>query len=54
VPPFPLALPHVDLFRTGVLSFVVGVVIASAFPAIMSCFVAVIYDLRDSEVIILD
>ncbi len=33
--PFTLLLPHVDLFWTGVLSFVIGVIIASAFPAII-------------------
>lgn len=33
--PFTLALPHVDLFWTGVLSVVIGVIIASAFPAII-------------------
>src|SRR5690606_32768169 len=31
--PFTLALPHVDLFWSGVLSFIIGVIIASAFPA---------------------
>ena len=33
--PFTLALPHVDLFWSGVLSFIIGVIIASAFPAIV-------------------
>jgi FSR family fosmidomycin resistance protein-like MFS transporter len=33
--PFTLALPYVDLFWTGVLSFIIGVVMASAFPAIV-------------------
>lgn len=33
--PFTLALPYVDLFWTGVLSFVIGVIMASAFPAIV-------------------
>lgn len=33
--PFALALPHVDLFWTGVLSAVIGFVLASAFPAIV-------------------
>lgn len=33
--PFTLALPYVDLFWTGVLSFVIGVIMASAFPAII-------------------
>lgn len=35
VAPFTLALPHVDLFWTSVLSIIIGVVIASAFPAII-------------------
>lgn len=33
--PFTLALPHVDLFWTGVLSVIIGVILASAFPAIV-------------------
>jgi FSR family fosmidomycin resistance protein-like MFS transporter len=33
--PFTLALPYADLFWSGVLSFVIGVVMASAFPAIV-------------------
>jgi MFS transporter, FSR family, fosmidomycin resistance protein len=33
--PFTLALPYVDLFWTGVLSFLIGVILASAFPAIV-------------------
>lgn len=33
--PFTLALPYVDLFWTGVLSAVVGLIMASAFPAIV-------------------
>ena len=33
--PFTLVLPYVDLFWTGVLSVVIGVIIASAFPAIV-------------------
>ena len=33
--PFTLLLPHVDLFWTGVLSFIIGVILASAFPAIV-------------------
>ncbi len=33
--PFTLLLPHVDLFWTGVLSVVIGVTLASAFPAIV-------------------
>ncbi len=33
--PFTLAMPYVDLFWTGVLSVMVGLIIASAFPAIV-------------------
>ena len=33
--PFTLAMPHADLFWTGVLSIVIGFIIASAFPAIV-------------------
>ena len=33
--PFTLALPHVDLFWTGVLSVVIGLVMSSAFSAIV-------------------
>ena len=33
--PFTLALPYVDLFWTGLLSVVIGVIFASAFPAIV-------------------
>ena len=33
--PFSLALPHVGLFATGVLSVLIGLVIASAFSAIV-------------------
>ena len=33
--PFTLALPHVSLFWTGPLTFVIGLLIASAFPAIV-------------------
>lgn len=33
--PFTLALPHVDLFWTAVLSAVIGLIMASAFPAIV-------------------
>ena len=33
--PFTLALPYVGLFWTGALSVVIGVIIASAFPAIV-------------------
>ena len=33
--PFTLALPYVDLFWTGVLSVIIGIILASAFPAIV-------------------
>ena len=33
--PFTLVLPYADLFWSGVLSFIIGVVMASAFPAIV-------------------
>lgn len=33
--PFTLALLHVDLFWSGVLSVVIGIILASAFPAIV-------------------
>ena len=33
--PFTLAMPHVDLFWSGVLTFIIGVILASAFPAIV-------------------
>ena len=33
--PFTLALPYADLFWSGVLSFFIGVILASAFPAIV-------------------
>lgn len=33
--PFTLMLPHVDLFWTGVLSFLIGLILSSAFPAIV-------------------
>ena len=33
--PFTLLLPHADLFWTGVLSVPIGVILASAFPAII-------------------
>ncbi|MFV0382872.1 MFS transporter [Paracoccus sp. (in: a-proteobacteria)] len=33
--PFTLALPHVGLIATGMLAFVIGLVLASAFPAII-------------------
>lgn len=35
VTPFTLALPHVGLFWTGVLSVVIGLILASAFSAIL-------------------
>lgn len=35
VAPFTLALPYVDLFWTGPLTFVIGLMLASAFPAIL-------------------
>ncbi|MCD6663295.1 MAG: MFS transporter [Comamonas sp.] len=35
VAPFTLALPHVGLMWTGVLTFIIGLVIASAFSAIL-------------------
>lgn len=33
--PFTLALPHVGLIPTGILSMIIGLVLASAFPAII-------------------
>jgi FSR family fosmidomycin resistance protein-like MFS transporter len=33
--PFTLALPHVNLFWTGVLSVIIGLILASAFSAIL-------------------
>ena len=33
--PFTLLLPHVDLFWTGPLTIVIGLILASAFPAIV-------------------
>jgi FSR family fosmidomycin resistance protein-like MFS transporter len=33
--PFTLALPYADLFWTGVLSVIIGLILASAFPAIV-------------------
>lgn len=33
--PFTLALPYVDLFWTGILSAIIGLILASAFPAII-------------------
>ena len=35
VAPFTLALPYVDLFWTGVLSMIIGFILASAFSAIV-------------------
>lgn len=35
VAPFTLALPHVNLFWTGVLSVVIGLILSSAFSAIL-------------------
>jgi len=35
VAPFSLLLPHVDLFWTGVLTVIIGVILSSAFPAIL-------------------
>jgi FSR family fosmidomycin resistance protein-like MFS transporter len=35
VAPFTLMLPHADLFWTGPLSFLIGLLLASAFPAIV-------------------
>jgi FSR family fosmidomycin resistance protein-like MFS transporter len=35
VAPFTLMLPYVDLFWTGVLSFIIGLILASAFSAII-------------------
>jgi FSR family fosmidomycin resistance protein-like MFS transporter len=35
VAPFTLALPHVNLFWTGPLTFIIGLMMASAFPAIV-------------------
>ena len=33
--PFTLLLPYVDLFWTGILSVLIGIIISSAFPAIL-------------------
>jgi FSR family fosmidomycin resistance protein-like MFS transporter len=33
--PFTLLLPHVDLFWTGPLTFLIGLILSSAFPAIV-------------------
>ena len=35
VAPFTLILPHANLFWTGPLTFVIGLILASAFPAIL-------------------
>lgn len=35
--PFTLLLPHVDLFWTGVLSLVTGMILASAYSANLVC-----------------
>jgi FSR family fosmidomycin resistance protein-like MFS transporter len=35
VAPFTLMLPFVDLMWTGILSFIIGLILASAFPAIV-------------------
>ena len=35
VAPFTLALPHADLLWTGILSFIIGLILASAFSAIL-------------------
>ena len=35
VAPFALALPYVDLLWTGILSFIIGLILASAFSAIV-------------------
>lgn len=35
VAPFTLVLPYVDLMWTGILTFVIGLILASAFPAIL-------------------
>jgi FSR family fosmidomycin resistance protein-like MFS transporter len=35
VAPFTLILPHVDLLWTGIVSFVIGLILASAFSAIL-------------------
>jgi len=35
VAPFTLLLPYADLFWTGVLSVIIGIIISSAFPAIL-------------------
>lgn len=35
VAPFTLLLPYADLFWTGILSVIIGIIISSAFPAIL-------------------
>ncbi|MEO8546094.1 MAG: MFS transporter, partial [Burkholderiaceae bacterium] len=35
VAPFALILPHADLMWTGILTFVIGLILASAFSAIL-------------------
>jgi FSR family fosmidomycin resistance protein-like MFS transporter len=35
IAPFTLVLPYVDLFWTGILSFIIGLILASAFSAIL-------------------
>ncbi len=35
VAPFALALPYANLFWTGILIFIIGVILSSAFPAIL-------------------
>jgi FSR family fosmidomycin resistance protein-like MFS transporter len=35
VAPFTLALPHANLFWTGVLTVIIGIILASAFSAIL-------------------
>ena len=35
VAPFTMALPYVDLWWTGILSFIIGLILASAFSAIL-------------------
>jgi len=35
VAPFTLLLPYADLFWTGILSIIIGIIISSAFPAIL-------------------
>ncbi len=35
VAPFTLAMPYVNLFWTGILAFTIGIILASAFSAIV-------------------